>query len=73
MTELFWTSGAFNVLWAVAAFFIARMCLIILDRSNGFNFKRWLTNASDSAVAVYLGFRILAICLLVGLIVQPPL
>lgn len=72
MNELALLSAVVNPLWAAGAFFLAWGCLRLLDLAMGFSFKGWITNATDNAVATYLGFRILAVCILVGLIVRPP-
>jgi small-conductance mechanosensitive channel len=55
---------------ALIAFVIVRWVLKWLDRIIDFDFKGWISNAEDDAVSRYLGFRILAVCLLVGLIVS---
>lgn len=70
MLETILTSFAFKIAQALAAFFIARAGLAHLDKRLGFSFKEWLGNASPEAVSLYLGLRILAVCLLVGLIVS---
>jgi len=49
---------------ALVAFVIARFALNNLDKAIGFNFKKWISHANDQAVSIYLGARILAICLL---------
>lgn len=55
---------------ALLGFFIVRLALKWLDRVIGFDFKGWISNADAHAVSNYLGFRILAVCILVGLIVS---
>jgi hypothetical protein len=55
---------------AVAAFFLVRLSLKWLDRIIGFDFKEWISNADHMAVSHYLSYRILAVCILVGLIVS---
>ncbi|MBL4839690.1 MAG: hypothetical protein JKY47_02530 [Thalassospira sp.] len=55
---------------ALIAFVIVRWVLKWLDRIIDFDFKGWISNANDNAVSNYLGYRILAVCILVGLIVS---
>lgn len=55
---------------ALIAFLIVRLVLKWLDRIIDFDFKGWISNANDDAISNYLGYRILAVCLLVGLIVS---
>tara|TARA_A100000171_G_scaffold6710_2_gene5237 strand:+ start:40077 stop:40316 length:240 start_codon:yes stop_codon:yes gene_type:complete len=55
---------------ALLAFLLSRWMLKRLDLRIDFNFKEWISNADDNAVSNYLGYRILAVCILVGLIVS---
>lgn len=56
----------------VIAFLLLWLALRFLDVITGFDFRRWInegsaTDAHDIALAVYLGARLVGICLLVGL------
>lgn len=57
-----------KIILALTAHVVIRMSLSHFDRTLGFSFKDWITNASDQARAQYLGFRILAVSILFGLI-----
>lgn len=53
---------------ALIAFLIARLALRNLDKAAGFDFKEWINNADDHAKGMYFGARIIAVCLLFGII-----
>ena len=72
MNELSIFSAQVNALWAVGAFLLAWVCLRLLDIVGGHPFSRWLSEATHEARATYYGYRILAICILFGLIVRAP-
>lgn len=63
------TGFLLKLLGALIAFVISRIALANLDKAVGFDFKEWIKNASDQAVGIYLGARIIAICLLFALII----
>ncbi|MBR9780847.1 MAG: hypothetical protein GYB52_20795 [Rhodospirillales bacterium] len=63
-------SSVVQLVLALIAFVIVRWVLKWLDRIIDFDFKGWISNANDNAVSNYLGYRILAVCILVGLIVS---
>jgi hypothetical protein len=63
-------SAIIQIFLALVAFLLTRWMLKGLDNRIKFDFKKWISNASDMAVSNYLSFRILAVCILVGLIVS---
>ena len=62
------TGFGLKILTALIAFVIVRLTLSNLDKVVGFDFKDWIEDADDNAKATYLGARIIAICLLFGVI-----
>ena len=62
--------GASKLMIAIIAILICRISLIYMDRVAGFNFTNWLEQADSRDKALYYGCRILAICLLVGLVLS---
>ncbi|MDX1472106.1 MAG: hypothetical protein R3213_11465 [Flavobacteriaceae bacterium] len=82
MIEVAGMSILAKLLFALIGFFLARMSLKHLDKRVGFNFREWInkykTDKEDIsneksimhlAVGIYLSARILAICILFGIIV----
>lgn len=63
-------SACIQIILALIAFLVARWMLKGLDKRIGFDFKGWMSNADDLSISVYVSARILAICLLLGLIVS---
>lgn len=69
-------SSLLNVGYALFALLIVLVFLIWLDKRMGFSFKSWIENldsasstpAERAALAVYLGLRIIAVCLLIGMV-----
>jgi len=70
MEDVIGVSVALKIVLALIAFAGARFSLLFLDRRLRFDFKNWLGQANDQAVALYFGLRILAICILFGLIIS---
>ena len=54
---------------ALTAFVIARLALRNLDKASGFDFKHWINNTDENSKSIYLGSRIIAVCILFGLII----
>lgn len=63
-------SACIQIVLALIAFLVARWMLKGLDKRTGFDFKRWISNAEDLPVSIYVSARILAVCHLLGLIVS---
>lgn len=63
-------SSIVQVVLALVAFALVWLMLKGFDRANDFSFKDWIRDANDDAVSGYLGDRIIAVCILVGLIVS---
>jgi len=59
-----------KLLMAGAGYYFIRFILQHLDRGLDFSFKEWIHNASDDSKAVYLGLRILSICIFVAWVVS---
>lgn len=57
-----------KIICALTAHVVIRLSLSHFDKTLGFNFKDWLSRVSDEAKATYLGYRILAVSILFGLI-----
>lgn len=70
MENVIGMSVALKIVLALIAFAGARLALLFLDRKLRFDFKNWLGKANDQAVSVYFGLRILAVCILFGLIIS---
>ena len=60
----------FKCACAMIAFFAARLSLSSLDKRTHFDFKSWIRRADDQAISIYLGCRILAICILFGWVIS---
>lgn len=63
-------STALKLSLAVAAMIGVIFALRRFDSLCGFQFKEWIQNADDSAIASYLGLRVLAVCILLGLVIS---
>ncbi len=70
MENVIGLSVALKIVLALIAFAGARLALLFLDRKLRFDFKKWVGKANDQAVALYFGLRILAVCILFGLIIS---
>jgi hypothetical protein len=68
MTGVVLTSMVMKLILAVLAFAGMRFTLWKLDSLAGFDFREWLRNASDIGKGIYLAGRILAVCILLGII-----
>ena len=60
----------YTVSLALFAAILARGLLYYFDKKINFNFKDWFLNANDQNKAIYLSARIIAICLLVGIVIS---
>lgn len=67
------TGSALSLAWALFGFVLVWALLRALDVVGGVNFGKWLRETSDENRARYYANRILAVCILVGLIVRPPI
>lgn len=70
MGEIIITSAGLKLALAAAAFAAAWWSLRLFDRRQDFDFKHWLETADEQGRGIYFGFRILAICILFGLIIS---
>lgn len=70
MEDVIIISMLFKIVQACVAFGFVWCGLRFLDKTVKFDFKHWVQNADDSAIAVYLGFRVLAFCLLLGFVIS---
>ncbi len=59
-----------KLILAGAAFVCVVFGLRYLDKISGFNFKERVKNADDNSIAIYMGFRIFAVCYLIGSIIS---
>lgn len=60
----------FTVSLALVAAVLARALLCYFDKKINFNFNDWFIKANDQNKTIYLSARIIAICLLVGLVIS---
>lgn len=60
----------YKLVLACVAFVGVLIGLRYLDRLAGLNFKNRLNNASDTALSIYLGLRVLAMCYLIGSVIS---
>lgn len=72
MGQVMVASSLMDVGLLVIAFLLLWLALRMLDIVTGFDFRRWIKEGSgddvhDLALAVYLGARLVGVCILVGL------
>lgn len=60
----------YTVSLALFAAILARGLLYYFDKKIKFNFNEWFLNANDQNKAIYLSARIIAVCLLVGVVIS---
>jgi len=70
MISIILTSIIAKLVVAVAAYIVIRLVLRQLDRSAQIYFSDWYHDADPKSRAIYFGCRIIAICLLFGLILS---
>ena len=66
--EVMLIAMTFKLLVASIAFAGVRMAIANMDKAFKIDVKGWLNNASDVARAQYFGLRLLATCILFGLV-----
>ena len=74
MIEQALAQGVFKLCLAVIAVMVSLALLRWMDRrlsklQPGSFFSRWRENASSEALGVYYGARVIAVCLLVGMVI----
>ena len=70
MTDVILLSFLTKVSGALIAFLMIWGLLRVLDKVTGVNFKDRLEKLDDMSFAVYTGARLIAFCLLVGMIMS---
>ena len=64
------TEWFFTVSLALFAALMARLLLAYFDKKINFDFKVLFNNANNQEKCIYLSARIIAVCLLVGLVIS---
>ncbi|RLA83769.1 MAG: hypothetical protein DRG78_03460 [Epsilonproteobacteria bacterium] len=70
MFEVLITSFASKIISALVAFILIWGLLRLLDKFSGVDFRARITEINNMEFAVYNGARLIALCLLVGMIMS---
>jgi hypothetical protein len=63
-------SFSFKLIMAGIGYYFIRLILKHMDKFLDFDFEGWLNTADDTGKGIYLGMRILSICIFVAWIVS---
>ena len=70
MDAVMLVSFAYSIVNLAVAIFVTFAILRFLDILCGIKFSEWVRDASDMSLAVYFSGRIIAVCVLLGLLLS---